>query len=68
MKIQFFDDTDTALLELRPGRPAETRELPVDIHPDLDASDHVVSITLEHASVRDDLPEVGFKRIKVPMR
>ncbi len=63
MKIKYFEDTDTALFELGGGAAAETRELSEDIYLDLDASGHVVSITIEHASQRGDLSEVTFKRI-----
>jgi uncharacterized protein YuzE len=63
MKIKYFEDTDTALLELGAGTPAETRELSEDIYLDLDEAGHVVSITVEHASVRSDLSEVSFRRI-----
>lgn len=63
MKIKYFEDTDTALLELGGGTSAETRELSEDIYLDLDEAGHVVSITVEHASVRGDLSEVSFKRI-----
>lgn len=63
MKIKYFEDTDTALLELGGGTPAETRELSEDIYLDFDNAGHVVSITVEHASVRSDLSEVSFKRI-----
>jgi len=63
MKIKYFEDTDTALLEFGDGAPTETRELSEDITLDLDDSGHVVSITVEHASLRGDLSEVSFKRI-----
>jgi uncharacterized protein YuzE len=63
MKIKYFEDTDTALLELGAGTPNETRELSEDITLDLDDSAQVVSITVEHASLRGDLSEVSFKRI-----
>lgn len=63
MKIKYFEDTDTALLELGFGIPAETRELSEDIYLDMDEAGHVVSITVEHASMRSDLSEVSFKRI-----
>ena len=63
MKIKYFEDTDTALLELGGGAPTETRDLSQDIALDLDESGHVVSITVEHASLRGDLSEVSFKRI-----
>jgi uncharacterized protein YuzE len=64
MKIKYFEDTDTALLEIGGGTPAETRELSEDVYLDLDETGHVVSITVEHASLRSDLSEVSFKRIK----
>ncbi len=63
MKIKYFEDTDTALLEIGGGTPAETRELSEDIYLDLDETGHVVSITVEHASLRGDLSEMTFKRI-----
>ena len=63
MKIKYFEDTDTALLEIGGGTPAETRELSEDVYLDLDETGHVVSITVEHASLRGDLSEVTFKRI-----
>jgi uncharacterized protein YuzE len=63
MKIKYFEDTDTALLEIGGGTPTETRELSEDIYLDLDETGHVVSITVEHASLRGDLSEVTFKRI-----
>jgi uncharacterized protein YuzE len=63
MKIKYFEDTDTALLELGVGTPTETREVSEDITLDLDDSGHVLSITVEHASLRGDLSEVSFKRI-----
>jgi len=62
MRIIYFEDTDTALLELGAGTPAETRELSEDIYLDLDKSGNVVSITVEHASSRSDLSEVSFLR------
>lgn len=63
MKIIYFEDTDTALLEIGGGTPAETRELSEDVYLDLDETGHVVSITVEHASLRSDLSEMTFQRI-----
>ena len=63
MKIKYFEDTDTALLEIGGGTPAETRELSEDVYLDLDETGHVVSITVEHASLRSDLSEMTFQRI-----
>jgi uncharacterized protein YuzE len=63
MKIKYFEDTDTALIELRPAPPAETRELSEDVYLDFDSAGHVVSITLEHASRLGNLSEVMFERV-----
>ncbi len=62
MKIKYFEDTDTVLLEIGEGTPAETRELSEDVYLDLDETGHVVS---HHGGKResakrplgDDIPE-----------
>lgn len=64
MKIKYFEDTDTALLEFGTRTPTETRELSEDIYLDFDEAGHVVSITVEHASDHSDLSEVSFFRMK----
>ena len=63
MKIKYFEDTDTALLEIGQGTVTETRELSEDVYLDFDADGQVVSITLEHASRRSDLSEISFQRL-----
>ncbi|WP_247215793.1 DUF2283 domain-containing protein [Synechococcus sp. C9] len=64
MKIKYFEDTDTVLFEFNSVTPTETRELSEDIYLDLDDAGHIVSITVEHASLRSDFAEVSFLRIK----
>ena len=61
MKIRYFRDTDTLYIELRPATVAETRDLDEDTQLDLDARGNVCAITLEHASVRADLPKVDVE-------
>ncbi len=63
MKIKHFEDTDTALVEIGNAPVAETRDLSEDVPLDLDADGHVVSITLEHASLQGDLSEISFQRL-----
>ena len=67
MKIKYFEDTDTALLEIGKGEVAETRELSENVYLDFDAGGHVVSITLEHASRCSDLSEISFQRLGTGM-
>jgi uncharacterized protein YuzE len=64
MKIKYFEDTDTAFIEFGNAVPAETREVSENVYVDMDASGHVVSITLEHASLRSDFSEVNFLRMR----
>ena len=67
MRIKYFEGTDTALLELGTAPVVETRELSEDVTLDLDAEGHVVSITVEHASLRGDLSEISFQRLGAPV-
>ena len=52
MKTSYFEDTDTLLIELKPGGVAQTRDLDQDTLLDLDAQGRVLAITLEHAAAR----------------
>lgn len=63
MKIMYFEDTDTALVELSSAAVVETRELSEDVYLDLDAHGSVVTITIEHASTRGDMSELRFVRL-----
>jgi len=62
MKIRYFEDTDTALIEFSTTPVGETREISEDIYVDYDASGGVVSITIEHAGANGDLSELVFQR------
>ena len=63
MKISHFEDTDTLLIELKPGSVVETRDLDEDTLIDFDAPGQVLAITLEHASARAQLSSFSFDRI-----
>jgi len=63
MKIKYFEDTDTALIEVGRGPITETRELSENVYLDLNDEGHVLSITVEHASVSADLSEFSFQRL-----
>jgi uncharacterized protein YuzE len=56
MRVRYFEDTDTLLIELRSIPVAETRDLDENTVIDFDAKGNVCSITTEHASVRADAP------------
>jgi uncharacterized protein YuzE len=63
MKIRYFEDTDTALVEFGTGIVVESRELSEDVTLDLDEEGNIVSLTLEHASQRSDVSEFTFSRV-----
>ncbi len=63
MKIRYFSDTDTLLIEFRESAIAETRDLDEDTLIDLDASGNICSITIEHASERADIPHFSYEQV-----
>lgn len=67
MRIKYFEDTDTTLVELSVNPPVETRELSENIYLDLDSNGNVVSITIEHASTSSDMREFLYQRIPAGM-
>ena len=63
MKIRYFKDTDTMLIEFRDSPVAETRDLDEDTLLDMDADGNICSITIEHASSRADAPKFTFEQV-----
>ena len=63
MKVRYFEQTDTLLIELREAAVAETRDLDEDTLLDIDAEGNVCAITIEHASKRAGFPEFSFERV-----
>jgi uncharacterized protein YuzE len=63
MRVRYFEDTDTLLIELRSIPVAETRDLDENTVIDFDAKGNVCSITIEHASMRADAPKFSFEKV-----
>ncbi len=63
MKIKYFKDTDTALLEFSDRSVAETREITENVYVDLDEEGNLVSMTVEHAAEKVKLPEVAVEEV-----
>ncbi|MBM4201606.1 DUF2283 domain-containing protein [Methylolobus aquaticus] len=63
MKVRYFADTDTLLIEFRDVPVAETRDLDEDTILDLDSQGNIRSITVEHASKRADAPQFSYEQI-----
>jgi uncharacterized protein YuzE len=60
MKIRYFADTDTALIEFSSQPVAETKEISESLYIDLDEKGNLVSMTIEHAKERANISEVSF--------
>ena len=63
MRIKYFEDTDTTLVEFSSNSPVETQDLNENIYLDLDADGNVVSMTIEHAGQSADMREFLYQRI-----
>ena len=63
MKVRYFADTDTLLIEFRNALVSETRDLDENTVLDLDAQGNICSITIEHASTRADAPQFSYEQI-----
>jgi len=63
MRIRYFQDTDTALVDFTSREVAETREISENIYVDLDAEGNLVSMTIEHAKENAGLTEVAYQEM-----
>jgi len=63
MKVRYFEDTDTLLIEFRDSPVAETRDLDENTILDLDEKGNICSITVEHASTRADAPRFSYEQV-----
>lgn len=63
MRVRFFADTDTLLIDFNDEQVAETRELDENTLLDVDASGNICSITVEHASKRAGAPHFSYEQI-----
>jgi len=63
MKIKYFNDTDTVLLEFTDNPVEETREISENIYIDLDANGNLVSMTIEHAKITAHLQDIVYQQI-----
>jgi uncharacterized protein YuzE len=63
MKIRYFQDTDTLLIEFTAAEVVETRDLDENTLLDLGQDGKIVAITVEHARERADIPHFSFEQI-----
>ena len=66
MRLEYFPDTDTALVEFTDNDTVETKEISENIYVDLDGSGNLVSMTIEHARTKARPPEFSNQEISEP--
>jgi len=65
MKVKYFPDTDTLLVNFSDGKIVDTRDLNEDVLVELDDAGHVVSMTIEHAKQQTDVAEFSYQMVTV---
>ena len=63
MKIKYFQETDTLLIEFKVADVAETRDLDENTLLDFDSSGNICAITIEHARERADIPYFSYEQV-----
>jgi uncharacterized protein YuzE len=65
MKIKYFPDTDTLLVNFSDKKIMDTRDLNENVLVELDENGHVVSMTIEHAKQQTDVSEFSYQLVPV---
>ncbi len=63
MKVRYFEQTDTLLIEFKDEPVAETRDLDENTVLDVDRNGNICSITIEHASKRAGIPQFSYEQV-----
>lgn len=63
MKVKYFSDTDTALIEFTGKEIVETKEISENIYVDIDQKGNVVNMTIEHAKADAGLWEFSYQEM-----
>jgi uncharacterized protein YuzE len=61
MRVKYFPDTDTLLVDFSDKEVAETRDLNENVLVELDDRGHVVSMTIEHARQQTNVAEFSYQ-------
>ena len=61
MKVRYFQDTDTLLVDFSDRKVAETRDLNEDVLVELDEGGRVVSMTITHPRQQTDVAEFSYQ-------
>ena len=61
MKVKYFPDTDTLLIDFSSKPVVETRDVNENVLLELDEDGRVVSMTIEHAKQQTDVGEFSYQ-------
>ncbi|HTW91904.1 MAG TPA: DUF2283 domain-containing protein [bacterium] len=61
MKVKYFQDTDTLLVDFSDRKIVETHDLNENVLVELDDAGRVVSMTIEHAKQQTDVAEFSYR-------
>ncbi len=61
MKVKYFPDTDTLLVDFSDRKIVETRDLNENVLVELDENGLLVSMTIEHAKQQTDVAEFSYQ-------
>ena len=64
MKVKYFNDSDTAHIDMLDREVFETREISENIYIDIDEKGNLVSITVEHAKESAGLWEFSYEEVQ----
>ena len=64
MRVKYFPETDTALVEFSDRGVVETKEINENIYIDLDVLGNLVAMTVEHARQQASLPDLSYEQIE----
>ena len=63
MKVRYFAETDTLLIEFSDKSVVETRDLDENTILDVDAQGNILSISVEHATSRAGAPHFSYEQV-----
>ncbi len=63
MKVKYFHDTGTVLIEFSTQPIIETKEINENVYLGLDSEGNPVAITIEHANILANLPDLFYEQI-----
>ncbi len=63
VKVKYFSDTDTALVEFANSEVVETKEISENIYVDLDSDGNLINMTIEHAKKNAALTEFSYQEV-----